>query len=35
MKKEVTNEQTFTKNGMFLGFFSYLAVVCLIAWVFI
>lgn len=36
MKKQVTsNEQTFTHSGMLLGLVAYLAVVCLIAWVFI
>lgn len=35
MKKQVSNEQTFTKSGMLLGFIAYLAVAGLIAWVFI
>ncbi len=35
MKKQVpSNEQTFTKSGMLLGLIAYLAVICLIAWVF-
>lgn len=35
MKKQVvSNEQAFTKSGMLLGLIAYLAVACLIAWVF-
>jgi hypothetical protein len=35
MKKQVaSNEQSFTKSGMLLGLVAYLAVVCLIGWVF-